>query len=129
MGLPAAKQGDRITAMDTHVIQPPGTLPPAPVPHPFAGVLDGGLSADVRIESKAAATVGSTATNLPPHIPQGGSFVNPPKNQGRILIGSATVRINGKAAARSGDTAMTCNDPADLPVGKVVAAGTVRIGG
>jgi len=39
------------------------------------------------------------------------------------------VRINGKPAARSGDTALTCNDPADLPVGTVVAAGTVRIGG
>lgn len=129
MGLPAAKQGDRITAVDTHIIQPPGTLPPAPVPHPFSGVLDGGLSTDVKIESRPAAVVGSTATNLPPHIPQGGSFVNPPKNQGRIVKGSATVRINGKPAARSGDTALTCNDPVDLPVGTVVAAGLVRIGG
>jgi hypothetical protein len=31
-------------------------------------------------------------------------------------------------AARNGDTAMTCNDPVDLPVGKVVAVGTVFIG-
>jgi uncharacterized Zn-binding protein involved in type VI secretion len=37
--------------------------------------------------------------------------------------------INGKPAARNGDTAMTCNDPADLPVGSVVALGTVLIGG
>jgi uncharacterized Zn-binding protein involved in type VI secretion len=37
--------------------------------------------------------------------------------------------INGKPAARNGDPAMTCNDPADLPVGSVVAAGTVLIGG
>jgi uncharacterized Zn-binding protein involved in type VI secretion len=129
MGQPAAKQGDQIKGMDTHLIQPPGTLPPVPVPHVFSGVLNGGLSSDVRIGSQPAATVGSTATNLPPHVPQGGSFVNPPKNQGRIIQGSATVRINGKPAARSGDTAMTCNDPADLPVGKVVATGTVRIGG
>jgi uncharacterized Zn-binding protein involved in type VI secretion len=38
------------------------------------------------------------------------------------------VLINGKPAARMGDPAMTCNDPADLPAGTVVAAGTVLVG-
>jgi len=38
------------------------------------------------------------------------------------------VKINGKMAARNGDTAMTCNDPADLPAGTIIAAGTVMIG-
>ena len=34
----------------------------------------------------------------------------------------------GEPAARAGDTAKTCNDPTDLPVGKVVATpGTVFI--
>ena len=33
----------------------------------------------------------------------------------------------GKPAARMGDTANTCNDPADMPVGKVIAVGTVLI--
>jgi uncharacterized Zn-binding protein involved in type VI secretion len=33
----------------------------------------------------------------------------------------------GKAAARCGDTANTCNDPADAPVGTVVAVSTVMI--
>ncbi len=37
--------------------------------------------------------------------------------------------INGKQAARNGDTANTCNDPADMPVGTVIAVGTVLIGG
>jgi uncharacterized Zn-binding protein involved in type VI secretion len=32
-------------------------------------------------------------------------------------------------AARNGDTAQTCNDPVDLPIGKVIAMGTVFIGG
>ncbi len=126
----AAKQGDRVTAMDTHLIMPP---PPAtvavPVPHPFSGIIDGGLSGDVLIEGKAAATVNSTATNTPPHVPIGGTFVNPPPNKGTIIRGSATVLINGKGAARMGDTARTCNDPVDLPVGTVVAASTVDIGG
>jgi uncharacterized Zn-binding protein involved in type VI secretion len=38
------------------------------------------------------------------------------------------VRINGRPAARAGDTAMTCNDPTDLPIGRVQAEGTVSIG-
>jgi uncharacterized Zn-binding protein involved in type VI secretion len=130
MGAPAAKQGDRITATDTHLIQPPGTSPPAPVPHPFNGILDNHLSPDVNIEKKPAATVDSTATNTPSHIPQGGSFVTPPRNQGKIITGSSTVFINRKPAARAGDTALTCNDPADLPVGTVVVAQSkVLIGG
>ncbi|MEM2029510.1 MAG: PAAR domain-containing protein, partial [Candidatus Bathyarchaeia archaeon] len=75
-----------------------------------------------------AATVGSTAQNMPPHIPQGGPFQKPPSNMAVIQTGSQTVMINGKPAARNGDTAVTCNDPVDLPVGKVIAIGTVMIG-
>ncbi len=130
MGQPAAKQGDQITATDTHIVvllAPPNTA--SPVPLPFAGIINGGLSSDVKIMGKAAATVGSTADNTPPHIPPPGtSFQNPPKNKGTIKMGSATVKINGKQAARNGDTAETCNDPSDLPVGQVVAVGTVLIG-
>jgi len=126
---PAAKQGDRITAVDIHLIQPPGTSPPVPVPHPFSGIIDGSLSSDVKIQGMPAATVNSTATNTPPHIPQGGTFVKPPSNRATIIKGSATVFINNKPAARSGDTALTCNDPVDAPVGTVVAVGTVNIGG
>jgi uncharacterized Zn-binding protein involved in type VI secretion len=130
MGQPAAKQGDRIAATDTHLIQPPGPSSPVPTPHPFNGIIDGGLSSNVNIEGRPAATVGSTATNTPPHIPQGGSFVIPPRNQERIFRGSATVFMNNKPAARTGDTALTCNDPVDLPVGTVVVAqSTVLIGG
>lgn len=128
MGKPAAKQGDQVVASDIHiVIIPPGV--PTPLPHPFMGQLDGALSSDVKIEGKPAAVVGSTASNTPSHIPQGGSFQKPPTNKGTVMLGSATVKINGKAAARAGDTVLTCNDPADLPVGKIIAAGTVMIGG
>ena len=130
MGQPAAKQGDTITATDIHIIMiPTPTGPvPTPLPHPFNGIISGGTSSDVLIQGLPAATVGSTATNTPPHIPQGGPFQIPPTNQGRIITGSATVLINGKQAARSGDTAMTCNDPTELPVGQVVAVSTVLIG-
>ena len=133
MGQPAAKQNDQITAVDTHIVlvpSPTGSVP-TPLPHPFVGIIDGNLSSDVNIMGFPAATVGSTASNTPSHIPTppGVSFQIPPTNQGTIMMGSATVRINGKQAARNGDTANTCNDPAPLPVGTVVAAGTVNIGG
>jgi uncharacterized Zn-binding protein involved in type VI secretion len=127
MGMPAAKQGDRITATDQHIIVPPSG-PPVSTPHPFNGIVDGKLSPNVNIMGHPAATVGSTATNTPPHLPIGGSFQRPPANRGTIQSGSGTVLINGKAAARQNDTAVTCNDPNDLPVGKVVAMGTVSIG-
>lgn len=129
MGQPAAKQGDRVTAVDIHLIQPPGPVSPVPVPHPFSGVIDNGLSANVNIQQAPAAILGSTATNTPPHVPIGGTFVVPPRNQATIIRGSATVFINSKPAARAGDTALTCNDPVDLPVGTVVAVSTVLIGG
>jgi len=127
MGLPAAKQGDQIVAMDIHIILAPPT-PPKPTPHPFTGILDSQLSADVKIMGLAAAVQGSTASNTPPHIPIGGAFQTPPQNKGEIITGSATVKINGKPAARATDTAKTCNDPVDLPSGQVLAAGTVLIG-
>ncbi|MEU4560124.1 PAAR domain-containing protein [Actinoplanes sp. NPDC023936] len=131
MGKPAAKQGDRITALDRHLIQPPGAPPPPPilVPHPFNGILTQKLSGDVRIEKRAAATVDSVAINTPPHLPSGGLFVNPPDNRGTVRAGSATVRINGRAAARAGDSARTCADPGPNLSAKVVATSTVRIGG
>ncbi|MBI4520321.1 MAG: PAAR domain-containing protein [Gemmatimonadetes bacterium] len=125
---PAAKQGDQIVATDIHLILTPAPAT-VPVPHPFTGIIDGSLSSDVMIQGMPAATVNSTATNTPPHVPIGGSFVNPPQNQGRIIKGSATVLINNKPAARAGDTALTCNDPVDAPVGTVVAVSTVQIGG
>jgi uncharacterized Zn-binding protein involved in type VI secretion len=131
MGQPAAKKGDQVMATDIHIIMipSPGGPVPTPLPHPFTGMIDGNLSSDVNIMSMAAATVDSTASNTPPHIPQGGPFQSPPANKATIKLGSATVKINGKMAARNGDMAMTCNDPSDMPVGTVMAVGTVMIGG
>jgi uncharacterized Zn-binding protein involved in type VI secretion len=133
MGQPAAKANDQVVATDTHIVLVPAgpSLVPTPLPHPFTGILTGSLATNVKIAGMAAAVVGSTADNTPPHIPTppGVSFQKPPPNRGTVQLGSATVRIAGTPAARNGDTALTCNDPADLPVGTVVAAGTVFIGG
>jgi uncharacterized Zn-binding protein involved in type VI secretion len=132
MGRPAAKQGDQVVAVDIHIVMvPTPPLVPTPLPHPFAGQISGGLSTDVKIMGKAAAVVGSTADNSPSHLPMapGTSFQRPPTNKATIQLGSPTVMINGKSAARAGDKALTCNDPSDLPAGTVVvAASTVMIG-
>jgi uncharacterized Zn-binding protein involved in type VI secretion len=133
MGQPAAKANDQVTATDTHiVIVPAGPAQvPTPLPHPFSGLLNGGLVATVKIGGLAAAVAGSTADNTPPHLPTppGVSFQSPPANRGTVQMGSASVQFGGKPAARHGDMATTCNDPADAPVGQVVAAGTVSVGG
>jgi len=132
MGVPAAKQGDAVLGTDIHIVLVPAVAPiPTPLPHVFAGTLTGGLAASVKIGGMAAATKDSTADNNPPHLPTppGASFQKPPANRGTIQMGSATVKIGGKPAARAGDPVMTCNDPADLPAGSIIAAGTVFVGG
>jgi uncharacterized Zn-binding protein involved in type VI secretion len=134
MGQPAAKQGDQIAAVDVHIVMVPEPPSPSPVPkslpHPFKGIISGNLSSNVNIMGRPAVMVDSTADNTPPHLPTppGTEFQNPPSNKATIKSGSATVKINGRMAARHGDTAITCNDPADLPAGTVVAVGTVFIG-
>jgi uncharacterized Zn-binding protein involved in type VI secretion len=101
---------------------------PTPTPLPFVGRITNGCSTDVFIENKPAAVLGSEAVNLPPHIPPSGTFANPPTNKATICVGSPTVAINGKPAARNADKAMTCNDPAPLPIGMITAVSTVMVG-
>lgn len=129
MGMPAARAGDKVTAVDIHIVLVPPAQTPTPVPLPFTGTITGGTSTDVLIGGQPAAVLGSSATNTPPHVPVGGTFQRPPTNQGTIMNGSPTVYINGKPAARVGDQVQTCNDPMDLPVGQVAAGlATVLIG-
>jgi uncharacterized Zn-binding protein involved in type VI secretion len=95
---------------------------------PFTGTITAGTSTDVTINGLAAAVVGSTVQNAPPHLPTGGSFQTLPTNQGAVQKGSATVLINGKAAARVGDTSSTCSE---IPAPGTVQSGSpdVLIGG
>jgi uncharacterized Zn-binding protein involved in type VI secretion len=135
MGQPAAKRGDQVVAVDVHVVMvpaPPKPDPvPTPLPHPFAGKLTDKLSGDVNIMGQPAAVQGSVAKNLPPHLPTppGTAFQNNPRNEGTVLRGSGTVRINGKAAARVGDPVTTCNDVNAAGTGTIVGGGSVLIGG
>jgi len=71
-----------------------------------------------------AATVGSMATNNPPHGPPGGPFQVPPTNQGTVMQGSAMVLIDGKPAARSGDPVQ----PGSGSISTITAVGMVLFG-
>ncbi len=132
MGAPAANGSSMVTATDTHIVlvPSPGGPVPTPLPHVFSATINGALVSTVKVGGQPAAVVGSTAANSPAHIPTppGTSFQKPPSNQGSVFLGSFTVKIGGQAAARNGDTVTTCNDPADLPAGQIVAAGTVMVG-
>jgi uncharacterized Zn-binding protein involved in type VI secretion len=129
-GKPAAKQGDMVVGTDTHIVMipSPGGPVPTPMPMPFSGALTDQLSTDAFIQNVPAAVQGSVANNLPPHIPAGGPFQNPPSNKATVQTGSQTVFINNKPVAMLGSTTMNCNDPADAPTGNVVASGTVLVG-
>ncbi len=130
MGQPAAKKGDQIVGGCTHTVMVPSgpSLIPTMLPHPFAAQLDSALSSDVKIMGQPAATVDSTGSNTPPHLPTppGTSFQNPPTNKATVKTGSNTVRINGKSATRMGDTAESC-DEVKVPA-NVIAVSTVFIG-
>ena len=131
MGQPAATQGSLVVALDTHIVMTPspGGPVPTPLPSPFNGQITGGTISTVLIMGQPAAVVGSTADNVPQHIPIGGPFQTPPQNLGTVKTGSATVFFGGKAAARNLDTATTCDDIAPTaPKGQIIAVGTVLIG-
>jgi uncharacterized Zn-binding protein involved in type VI secretion len=130
MGQPAAKMGDKVVGEDTHIVMvpSPGGPVPTPQPFPFDGTITSGCVTSVLIGGQPAAVVGSIAVNEPPHIPTNGTFQVPPTNQATIIKGSTTVLIGSKPAARNNDKANTCNDPAPLPEGTIVATGTVLIG-
>ena len=133
MGKPAAKKNDQIIGIDIHIVMVPtpfGTIP-VPQPTPFIGKIQKGVSPNVFINKKNAVTFGSSARNQPPHIPIGGPFQKPPRNQSKVLIGSFTVFINKKPAGRDKDICLDCNDPVDLPTGLVTVKGksNVFIGG
>lgn len=133
MGNPAANKNSIVQAIDTHIVlvPSPGGPVPTPLPHPFVGAFQSALATTVNIAGQPAATVDSVANNQPAHIPTppGVSFQKPPANQGAVMLGSTTVKICGKMAARLSDTVKTCNDPADAPVGQIITGvPTVMIG-
>ena len=122
----AARKDDPVVAVDIHIVMIPNPTgeTPVPLPHPFNGKISNGVSTNVTIDGKPAAVAGAEVQNSVSHIAMGPRFQKNPTNKGKILIGSPTVLINGKMAARQGDMVMTCNDPADMPMGSITKGST-----
>ncbi|MEX1023258.1 MAG: PAAR domain-containing protein [Dehalococcoidia bacterium] len=122
MGQPAARQNDPVMGLDIHIVMipTPGGEVPTPLPHPFAGKITSGCSTNVKIEGQPAALVGCAVKNDVNHIAMGPRFQKEPNNQGKIKLGSFTVKINGKQAARAGDMVETCNDPMPMPTTSIL---------
>jgi uncharacterized Zn-binding protein involved in type VI secretion len=107
-------------------IHPPAPTP-TPLPHPPIPLqIVSNCAPTVMINNLPAATVGSMTIPclVPPCVPGG---------PGVIAMGSATVLIGGKPAARVGDLVSftSCVAPIPSPTGKILPPGsaTVIIGG
>lgn len=102
--------------VDIHLIQPPGPVPPVPVPHPFIGMVYDPSSfllinsSNFKVNSIPAAVAGSTVIATLPHIPIGGVFVKPPANAGEIFMGSLSVSGEGEPLSFTGCPVLTCQD-------------------
>lgn len=132
MGVPAAKIGDTIVGICTHIIMipSPGGPVPTPIPgHPFNAPISLNVSMNVMVNGQPAATQGSQGmTNIGQHPPMGGPFQIPPTFMGTVMMGSATVMINGKGAARMADTCQSCGDIPVPGVQVVATSPNVMIG-
>lgn len=130
MGTPAAVAGDRIVGTCAgHVVPGPGGAPvPAP-PLPFSAPVLQGVATSVLIGGKPAVVVGAAGVNTDtPHIGlhAGDPAFAQPLQRGSVLVGSATVLVEGKPAASTGARCQLCLLPAGTLQGTVA---TVLIGG
>lgn len=111
----AAKAFDPLAGVDIHIIQPPGPVPPVPVPHPFIGILLDPfdfapiIGSTVSVNGLPRATAGTGGRCLPPHIPIGGVFVKPPANECDVFMGSSTVLADDEPLSFLGMPALSCH--------------------
>ncbi len=114
--MPAAKHFDPILGIDIHIIQPPGPVPPVPVPHPFIGIVIDPfdyvpvLGATVMVNGIPRSQAGTEGKAVPSHIPIGGIFVKPPANECEIFMGSSTVEVDGDAFTHTAHPVLSCQD-------------------
>ena len=112
----AAKAFDPVMGVDIHIIQPPGPVPPVPIPHPFIGMLVDPMDfapvigATVMVNGMPRATAGTGGKCIPPHIPIGGVFVKPPASECEIFMGSSTVLADGDPLSFLGMPCLSCHD-------------------
>jgi len=114
--MPAAKHFDPVLGVDIHIVQPPGPVPPVPIPHPFVGMLLDVMDylpfvgATVFVAGMPRAQAGTAGKNVPPHIPIGGMFIKWPGNECEMFMGSATVEVDGDAFSHLGLPVLSCQD-------------------
>lgn len=129
MGQIAVVMGDKIVgACPVHQIPSPTGAPMPVAGLPFQSPLLQGLSTTVKIAGKFAAVQGSSGFNTPPHAGLHASdpALVPTQQKGQVVMGSATVRFDGKPAAYTGCSVTHCLPP--IP-GQVIGSGaTVMIG-
>ncbi len=119
--MPAAKHFDPVLGVDIHIIQPPGPVPPVPIPHPFIGfILDPMdyvpiFGSTVSVNGISRAQAGTGGRCVPPHIPLGGVFVKPPANECEMFMGSSTVAADGDAFSYLALPALSCHDVGMVP--------------
>jgi len=112
----AAKHFDPVLGIDIHIVQPPGPVPPVPIPHPFIGmILDPMdyapyIGATTFVNGVPRAQAGSGGYAIPPHIPIGGVFIKPPANECEIFMGSATVLAEGEPFSSLAMPTLSCSD-------------------
>jgi uncharacterized Zn-binding protein involved in type VI secretion len=84
-----------------------GTQPAGPLP--FSAPLTQNLVTSVQIGGKAAAVMGSSGYNMPPHVGiVDGAFASPTMQVGRVMSGSTTVFIGGQPAATTQSNVLMC---------------------
>lgn len=128
MGVPAVVLGDRVMGTcPGHLVPGPMGAPRPAGPLPFSAPLTLALVPTVLIAGKPAAVVGSSGLCTPPHVGlhPADPFLAPPVQTGRVLMGSTTVFLGGKPAAKTGSNCQMCSTPGTL----VGSATTVMIGG
>ena len=120
--MPAAKMLDPIVGLDVHMIQPPGPVPPIPVPHPHTGILFDPfdlapyIGATVTVGGIPRAVAGSGTKMIPDHIPIGGVFVKPPANDSELFMGSSTVLADGEPFSYLALPLLSCWDVGMPPI-------------
>ncbi|MGH8930855.1 MAG: PAAR domain-containing protein [Egibacteraceae bacterium] len=129
MGTPAAVMGDRIVATCAiHLIPGAAGAPVKSPPLSFSSPLRQGLATKVLIGGKPAAVQGSSGLNQPSHAGLHASdpFTVAMTQQGTVALGSATVLIENKPAAKTGSPCTVCGQ---MPGELIGSAATVLIGG
>ncbi|EPX64761.1 hypothetical protein D187_000183 [Cystobacter fuscus DSM 2262] len=130
--MPAAKHFDPLLGIDIHLIQPPGGVPPVPIPHPHIGMVFDPmdyvpiLGATVLVGGVPRAQAGTSGIALPPHIPMGGVFIKPPANESEVFMGSSTVSVDGDAFSHLALPALSCQDIGMPPIPRLKKKKTVN---